>query len=99
MSESGKLEITTLCLDDEVAEGRLPVPTFIKVDVEGAEAEVLEGARRIVAEHHPTLLVSTHGEEPHKAVERFLSEQGYTTERVDPNDLPFHAELLATPRA
>ena len=37
-------------------------PSIIKIDVEGAEAAVLRGARQILAEHGPSLLLSTHGD-------------------------------------
>jgi FkbM family methyltransferase len=36
------------------------VPNVIKIDVEGAEWLVLEGARRLLAEHHPDLIVGVH---------------------------------------
>lgn len=35
-------------------------PDFVKVDVEGAEAEVLAGARGLVADSHPRFLVEMH---------------------------------------
>jgi FkbM family methyltransferase len=36
-------------------------PTTIKMDVEGAEIDALEGARETIAEFKPTLLVEVHG--------------------------------------
>ena len=32
-------------------------PSYLKVDVEGAELDVLAGARRLIAEHAPTLAI------------------------------------------
>jgi FkbM family methyltransferase len=46
-------------IDREVAELRL-VPAIIKIDVEGAELEVLKGAVRVLDEHRPRLLLSLH---------------------------------------
>lgn len=36
------------------------VPTMVKIDAEGAELWICEGARRLLAENHPTLIVATH---------------------------------------
>ena len=46
-------------IDDEVADFRL-VPTLIKIDVEGAELDVLKGAAGVLATHRPRLLISVH---------------------------------------
>jgi hypothetical protein len=63
---------------DSIAEG--PVG-FIKIDVEGHEEEVIEGAERVIAENHPVLLAEI--EERHRpgALERVnkkLSACGYS---------------------
>lgn len=47
----------------EVLDEALPreyVPALVKIDVEGAEAAVLRGARRLLGEHHP-IVVFEHG--------------------------------------
>jgi FkbM family methyltransferase len=36
------------------------VPAMIKIDTEGAEIWVCEGARRLLAESHPALIIATH---------------------------------------
>jgi FkbM family methyltransferase len=43
-------------LDDLVEQRRIPPPTLIKVDVEGAERTVLGGAKRLLAEHQPSVV-------------------------------------------
>jgi FkbM family methyltransferase len=53
------VRITTL--DIEIASG-LPKPDFIKIDVEGMELAVLQGARDTLAEHRPALMLEVHGE-------------------------------------
>lgn len=48
-------------LDDLVIDGVTPPPDFVKIDVEGAEIEVIEGARETLARYHPTLIIELHG--------------------------------------
>lgn len=49
--------VTTTTLDALVFEERLPRPALVKLDVEGAEADVIGGAERVLAEVRPTLIV------------------------------------------
>lgn len=43
-------------LDRLISDGMAPVPTVIKVDVEGAERSVFQGAAATLREHHPYLI-------------------------------------------
>jgi len=67
----------TLSLDDYVASAEGFMPDFVKVDVDGAEAEVLEGARRLLAERRPHLLVEVHSEHLERVCGRLLVDHGY----------------------
>lgn len=51
----GEMQVRTIKLDSLLA--CYPVPTIIKIDVEGAEWRVLEGAREIL-KHRPTLFLA-----------------------------------------
>jgi FkbM family methyltransferase len=62
-------------LDSVVDEMKLPPPALIKMDVEGSEIEVLEGARQTLERWHPTLLIEAHG--TNAAIENFLVAIGY----------------------
>jgi FkbM family methyltransferase len=55
-----KIEVPVFSIDDLVAVKGLPQPDFLKIDVEGAELEVLKGARRQVASLK-TVHLETHG--------------------------------------
>lgn len=55
-----RLARATLSLDDFAAERRL-APELIKIDVEGAETLVLDGARRILEVDRPDVVVEAHG--------------------------------------
>lgn len=52
-------------------------PDVIKIDVEGAEIEVLKGAESTLKTFHPALLLSTHGDGPKKDCFEFLRGLGY----------------------
>jgi len=84
---------------DAEAEGRR-LPDFVKIDVEGAEEQVLSGARRLLVEHRPVVVCEVHvsrrgHEELLPRVRALLEGAGYTVEELDPGRRPVH--LLATP--
>ena len=60
VSASGTHVVRVLTLDREIEMGALPEPDFIKIDVEGEEARVLEGASKLLQRRHPTLYIETH---------------------------------------
>lgn len=53
------IEIETITLDSFSRQSGL-VPDVIKIDVEGAELWVCEGAREVIAERRPALILATH---------------------------------------
>jgi len=55
----GAAEVAVCCLDSVAHELGLH-PAHMKIDVEGAELEVLQGGERLLREHTPTLYLSTH---------------------------------------
>jgi predicted RNA methylase len=66
---------TTVRLDDYVV-GREP-PTLLKIDVEGAELDVLLGALQLLRQHRPHLLVETHSYRLEQDCGDLLLEIGY----------------------
>ena len=83
------VRVACLTLDDLLATGRFPVPDVIKVDVEGAESQVLEGARKLLREHAPMWFVALHSPDQKQACLRLFAEAGYAVsslngERCDP---------------
>ena len=56
---------------------RFPRPSVLKVDVEGAEALLLQGGRRLLAESRPKILIEVY---EHNALEvgQVLKAHGYT---------------------
>jgi FkbM family methyltransferase len=58
LADDGDIAVAGTTLD--LLAERFGKPKLIKVDVEGAELEVLEGGSRLLAEHHPILVVEVH---------------------------------------
>jgi len=47
-------------LDDEIARTHLPVPQFIKIDIEGMEYQALQGMQETLARNRPALFIELH---------------------------------------
>lgn len=54
------VEVPAFSLDNLLASGSLTPPQFIKIDVEGAELDVLKGASRLLKELSPLVYLETH---------------------------------------
>jgi FkbM family methyltransferase len=51
-----RTSVEIVSLDDLVAAGITPLPAMVKIDVEGAEMEVLQGMSGVLREHRPVVL-------------------------------------------
>ena len=86
----GDTMVNTVTLDSLFLDD--PKPDFIKIDVEGAELQVLAGARRILERHHPTLFLELHCrllhifETPQGAIYDLLHEAGYGMRTIQHRD-------------
>jgi FkbM family methyltransferase len=93
--ETQRVEGVTL--DDYVQKHGVSRIDFVKMDVEGAEGEVLAGMSASLRRDKPTLLIELHGvtdsEEKHPAV-RFLRENGYTIQSLGSRNWERH--IVAT---
>lgn len=77
LSDKGELEVETESIDDFVAAGSKN-PDFMKIDVEGAESDVLAGASATLRVARPSILLSTHGWHQHELCSAILEKAGYT---------------------
>ena len=82
--ENSKTEVQCHRLDD-IYKG---VPSFIKIDVEGHELEVLRGAENIIKKYMPTIMIEIFGFEDNE-VPKYLKSLGYD----DPEVRPEHVYL------
>jgi len=76
LDPSGELVVDVTTIDGLVASGR-PRPDVIKMDIEGAEASALAGARATLEACRPTIFLSTHGWKVHEECWSFLQSLGY----------------------
>jgi FkbM family methyltransferase len=69
--------VTVAQCDTLMARGDIPIPSVIKVDVEGAEERFLRGSLITLKKFAPNLVIELHGAEAAKAVVRLLQDVGY----------------------
>jgi FkbM family methyltransferase len=98
---AGFIEVLASTIDAET--DRLGVPDLIKIDVEGAELNVLQGGKGTLKEHMPIIVLEC--TEQHEDVRRFLEELGYEirdaeapANRITGSGMPFMAIALAPGR-
>jgi FkbM family methyltransferase len=98
-----KLDVQVERLDDVLPDGVRPA--FVKVDVEGAEEEVLLGARETLRRHRPVVAFehgrgsADHYGTTSDAIHNLLAELGYEISGLDgdgPYDVDRFAELFAS---
>jgi FkbM family methyltransferase len=90
--------VPTARADSMVRAGLLPRPALVKVDVEGAEALVLEGARETLRSARPILVLEIHNVLAMLAVCRLLAALAYDLQPLDTeHSWTSRCHLLATP--
>ena len=57
-------------------------PFFIKIDVEGAELEVLKGSLNVINNYNPVILVEIQNHKSYQEIQELLASYGYTN--IDP---------------
>jgi hypothetical protein len=70
-------EHEAVALDDLLARGEVPVPGLIKMDVDRAELSALTGAKGLLAEHRPHLIVEVHSAELERQCAELMLALGY----------------------
>jgi FkbM family methyltransferase len=75
-----EVDVPLVSLDDVVA-GGAPPPDVVKLDVEGAEGDVLRGASGVLAEHRPIVVCELH--DTNEEVADLLEAARYALEPLD----------------
>ncbi|WP_405199445.1 FkbM family methyltransferase [Christiangramia sp. LLG6405-1] len=81
-----EVKIPVITIDDFISEMNITDVSFIKMDVEGAELNILKGARQTLLNLNPNLSIATYhvvdGELTYKSVEKFFKEIDYPFKTV-----------------
>lgn len=81
-------------IDCLVAEGTFPAPSFVKMDIEGAEVAALRGMRTVLTNQRPALLIEVHGLDRELGCVEILKEHDYAVRTIDQaNFIPEHRPL------
>lgn len=85
---SGEIMVPIIRLDTYVFQSKAAPPKLIKVDVEGAEVEVLEGAAKTLQTFRPEVFVEAHSETLGEKCLTLLNQLGYTVRQLETGRLP-----------
>lgn len=96
LDRTGDMEVRTVRLEDFCA-ARGITPSAIKIDVEGAEAAVLDGAKELILRARPVIFLSTHGPAMRAQCLHWLREAGYALQPILGGSIEDAAEILALP--
>jgi FkbM family methyltransferase len=91
---TGAVKVPCTTLDDFVVSN--PVPSLVKMDVEGAESEALSGAERLFQSMRPLLICEIHDMANEKFIKAWLEEKNYTIEWLDSPSV-FPHQIFARP--
>lgn len=93
LSNDGEIEVDVISLDEFIKQGN-PSPDLIKMDIEGAEYEALNGAKEILRNKKPVLFLATHSGELRTQCLKLLAEFGYTVTAIDNKPLEESDEFV-----
>ncbi len=83
-----KAQVELVTIDDLVLSNKIEPPHFVKVDVEGAEMNVLKGMQKTIAEYRPIILYEVDSGDPLDLkkklaeLDSFMKGKGYTVEHL-----------------
>lgn len=83
IASEGVYRVPSVTIDDLIADKIVPFPEVIKIDVEGAESLVLDGARTLLSKQRTRLFVALHGDKQRRDCLEILEFFGYRTYLLD----------------
>lgn len=86
LQDKSGVDVSIETVDRLVADGCVPPPDLFKVDIEGAELMMLEGAQETLSIHKPIILAEIHSGELMAGVHALLTRHGYSVEILETSD-------------
>jgi FkbM family methyltransferase len=78
-----EISVTVRKIDSLLQTNEIPPPDIIKIDVEGAEVDVLNGARETLRVSRPRVFLEAHGTALEEACSQQLLSLGYNLRRIE----------------
>jgi len=95
LNPDGNISVPVVKLDDELERLNIPKVDFIKMDIEGAELEAIEGCRKILENNKIKLAIASYhlvnGEKTCFEMKKKLQKLGFKTETSYPDHLTTYA--------
>ena len=83
ITASSEVLVNVRKIDSLLQTREIPPPDVVKIDVEGAEADVLTGAREMLRVSRPTMFLEAHGGVLEEACSQQLVQLGYKIRRLE----------------
>lgn len=99
LAEAGQLKVKVITLDGYVSDCGFP-PDVVKVDIEGAEIEFLEGAKQCLSENRPIIVLAVHSEQIYRRMFDLMRSLGYRIETLqgdDADERTYQDEVILKP--
>jgi FkbM family methyltransferase len=97
LADNGNLHVRTASLDGFLMRNEIRLPSLMKIDIEGAELECLQGASNVIQQARPVIFLATHGREMHTACIELLAKWNYRITSLDGHSVESSDELIARP--
>jgi FkbM family methyltransferase len=97
LAVNGSLRVRTIALDGLLLRNEIRPPNLMKIDIEGAEFECLQGGSNVIQEFRPVIFLATHGREIHSACTELLAKWNYRLTPLYGQLVESTDELIARP--
>lgn len=87
LAKEGTFKVKTISLDNSILRNEISPPDFIKIDAEGEELQILNGARETLIKYNPAIFLATHGLANYNQCCAFLKSIGYDFKIIYENEL------------